>query len=631
MTNRDYNASNIKVMKGLEAVRKRPSMYIGGTSERGLHHLVYEVVDNSIDEALAGRCDTIVVTILRDGSVTVEDNGSGIPVDLHVGENVSALQVVMTILHAGGKFDNKSYKVSGGLHGVGVSVVNALSEFCEVEVRRDGKIYYQCYRKGIPQADVQVIGETETTGTKTRFVPDATIFETIDFSFEYLSVRLRELAFLNKGLRIILRDENKGKEHDFKYEGGIVSFVKYLNDNKKVLFSDPIFIYGEKEDVQFEVSIQYNEGYQELIYSFANNINTIEGGTHLSGFKSALTRVVNTYIKNYNFLKNEKVVPGGNDIREGITAVVSIKLGNPQFEGQTKTKLQNSDVEGIVNSIVYEKLMEYFEEHPNEAKNISLKAIIGARSREAARKARELTRRKSVLDSGSLPGKLADCSIQDPAQTEIFLVEGDSAGGSAKMGRDRRFQAILPLWGKMLNTEKARIDKVLNNEKIQPIILALGAGIGEEFDISKLRYSKVIIMADADVDGQHIATLLLTFFFRYMRPLVEYGNIYIARPPLFLVQKGKLKKYAYSDKERDFIIEEFGSKGLHVQRYKGLGEMNADQLWETTLDPEKRILTSVKIEDTIEADRMFTILMGDEVEPRRQFIEANAQYAKVDV
>jgi DNA gyrase subunit B len=631
MEKRDYNASNIKVMKGLEAVRKRPSMYIGGTSERGLHHLVYEVVDNSIDEALAGICDTITVTILQDGSVSVEDNGSGIPVDLHAGENISALQVVMTILHAGGKFDNKSYKVSGGLHGVGVSVVNALSEFCEVEVSRNGKVYYQSYRKGIPEADVKCIGETDRTGTKTRFVPDSTIFETTEFSFDYLSVRLRELAFLNKGLRIVLRDERKNKEHDFKYDGGIVSFVKYLNENKKVIFPDPIYISGEKDDVQFEVSIQYNEGYQELIYSFANNINTIEGGTHLSGFKSSLTRVVNMYIKNYNLLKNEKVVPGGNDIREGIVAVVSVKLGNPQFEGQTKTKLQNSDIEGIVSSIVYEKLMEYFEEHPSEAKNISLKAIIGARSREAARKARELTRRKSVLDSGSLPGKLADCSIQDPSQTEIFLVEGDSAGGSAKMGRDRRFQAILALWGKMLNTEKARIDRVLNNDKIQPIILALGAGIGEEFDISKLRYNKIIIMADADVDGQHIATLLLTFFFRYMRPLVEYGHVYIARPPLFLVQKGKQKRYTYSEKERDAVVEEFGGKGMHIQRYKGLGEMNADQLWETTLDPEKRILTSVKIDDAIEADRMFTILMGDEVEPRRQFIEANAQYAKIDV
>jgi DNA gyrase subunit B len=510
-------------------------------------------------------------------------------------------------------------------------VVNALSELCEVEVRRDGKVYYQAYRTGIPQGDVKVIGESDTKGTKTTFFPDKTIFETTVFSFDYLSVRLRELAFLNSGIRIILKDAIHDREHDFQYSGGIKSFVRFLNDNKKVLFEDPIFIHGTKDDVEFEVSIQYNEGYQENIYSFANNINTIEGGTHLSGFKSGCTRAVNTYIKNQNLLKNEKVTPGGSDIREGITAIVSVKLGDPQFEGQTKTKLQNSEIDGIVNSSVYEKLMEFFEEHPTEAKMIAQKAIIGARSRDAARRARELTRRKSVLESGSLPGKLADCSIQDPSQTEIFLVEGDSAGGSAKMGRDRRFQAILPLWGKMLNTEKARIDKVLINDKIQPIILALGAGIGEEFDISKLRYNKVIIMSDADVDGLHIATLLLTFFFRYMRPLVEYGHIYVAKPPLFLIKRGKTKKYVYSDSERDEVMEEIGSKGLHIQRYKGLGEMNADQLWETTLDPERRILTLVKIDDAIEADRMFTILMGDDVLPRRAFIEENAKYANVSV
>ncbi|MCD4820268.1 MAG: DNA topoisomerase (ATP-hydrolyzing) subunit B [Candidatus Cloacimonetes bacterium] len=631
MAERNYSADNIKVLKGLEAVRKRPAMYIGGTTERGLHHLVYEVVDNSIDEALAGYCDKIIITINENGSVSVEDNGSGIPVDTHAGEQTSALQVVMTVLHAGGKFDNKSYKVSGGLHGVGVSVVNALSELCEVEVRRDGKVHYQAYRTGIPQGDVKVIGESDTTGTKTTFFPDKTIFETTVFSFDYLSVRLRELAFLNSGIRIILKDAIHDKEHDFQYSGGIKSFVRFLNDNKKVLFEDPIFIHGTKESVEFEVSIQYNEGYQENIFSFANNINTIEGGTHLSGFKSGCTRAVNTYIKNQNLLKNEKVTPGGSDIREGITVIVSVKLGDPQFEGQTKTKLQNSEIEGIVNSSVYEKLMEFFEEHPSEAKMIAQKAIIGARSRDAARRARELTRRKSVLESGSLPGKLADCSIQDPSQTEIFLVEGDSAGGSAKMGRDRRFQAILPLWGKMLNTEKARIDKVLNNDKIQPIILALGAGIGEEFDLSRLRYNKVIIMSDADVDGLHIATLLLTFFFRYMRPLVEYGHVYVAKPPLFLIKRGKTKKYVYSDTERDEVIEEIGSKGLHIQRYKGLGEMNADQLWETTLDPERRILTLVKIDDAIEADRMFTILMGDDVIPRRAFIEENAKYANVSV
>ncbi len=626
-----YTAKNIKVLKGLEAVRKRPTMYIGGTSERGLHHLVFEVVDNSIDEALGGYCDRISVIMKMDGSIRVEDNGRGIPVEMHKTEKIPAVQVVMTVLHAGGKFDNKSYKVSGGLHGVGVSVVNALSEKLEVEIHKNGKIYHQLYQKGIPKSDLEIIGKTPKRGTIVTFTPDPEIFEILEFSFDYLSVRLRELAFLNKGILITLTDEIQDKSHDFQYEGGINSFVRYMNENKKSLFEEPIYIYGDKDDLNFEVSIQYNEGFQEVIYSFANNINTIEGGTHLSGFKSALTRAVNTYIKNANLLKNEKVTPQGSDIREGISSVISVKLREPQFEGQTKTKLQNSEVEGIINSSVYEKLMEFFEEHPVEAKHIAMKAILGARSRDAARKARELTRRKSVLESGTLPGKLADCSIQDPSQTEIFLVEGDSAGGSAKMGRDRTFQAILPLWGKMLNTEKARIDKVLNNDKIQPIILALGAGIGEEFDITKLRYNKIVIMSDADVDGQHIATLLLTFFFRYMRPLVEYGHVYIARPPLFLLKKGRTKRYVYSEEERDAMYKELGGKGISIQRYKGLGEMNADQLWETTLDPEKRILTAVKIDDAIEADRMFTILMGDDVEPRRNFIETNAKYVEVSV
>jgi len=631
MAEQNYSASNIKVLKGLEAVRKRPAMYIGGTSERGLHHLVYEVVDNSIDEALAGYCNKIKVIIHKDGSISTEDNGRGIPVDFHEGEKMSGLEVAMTTLHAGGKFDNDSYKVSGGLHGVGVSCVNALSDFMEVQVYRDGKIWNQTYSKGIPLKQVEEIGETTKTGTKTIFTPDNTIFETVEFSFDYLAVRLRELAFLNKGVRIILIDEINDREHDFHYEGGISSFVKFLNENKKVVQQEPIHISGEKDKVDFEVAIQYNEGYQENILSFANNINTIEGGTHLSGFKSACTRAVNTYIKNENLLKNEKVSPQGSDIREGICAVISVKIMDPQFEGQTKTKLQNSDVEGIVNSYVYEKLMEFFEEHPQIAKQIALKAILGARSRDAARRARELTRRKSVLESGSLPGKLADCSIQDPSITEIFLVEGDSAGGSAKMGRDRTFQAILPLWGKMLNTEKARIDKVLNNDKIQPIILALGAGIGSEFDVTKLRYNKIIIMADADVDGKHISTLLLTFFFRYMRPLVEQGHVYVACPPLFLIKKGKSKHYVYSDDERKTILKEIGDKGVHVQRYKGLGEMNPEQLWETTIDPEKRLLIKVKIDDAIEADRMFTILMGDDVAPRREFIEQNAQYVQVNV
>ncbi len=624
----NYTASNIKVLKGLEAVRKRPAMYIGGTSERGLHHLVYEVVDNAIDEALAGYCDLVKVTIHENDVIEVDDNGRGIPIDIHKDMNVPAVQVVMTVLHAGGKFDDKSYKVSGGLHGVGVSVVNALSEYLEVRIHKDNKIHYQRYERGIPVTELRVIGETTRGGTIVTFRPDEEIFETTEFSFDYLTTRLRELAFLNSGVRIILQDERNDRMHDFKYDGGIISFVEYLNQNKKPLFIKPMYINSEREGLSFEVAVQYNEGYQESIFSFANNINTIEGGTHLSGFKSGLTRTVNSYIKNTDMLKNEKVNPSGEDIREGLTAVVSVKISNPQFEGQTKTKLQNSEVEGIINSIVYEKLMTYFEEHPSEAKNIAMKSILAARSREAARKARELTRRKSALESGILPGKLADCSITDPSKTELFLVEGDSAGGSAKQGRDRSFQAILPLWGKMLNTEKARVDKVLTNDKIQPIILAIGAGIAQEFDVSKIRYHKIIIMADADVDGAHISTLLLTFFYRYMRPLIESGNIYIARPPLFLVRKGKQKKYVFSDDERDKAIRDFGDKGVIVQRYKGLGEMNPDQLWETTLDPERRTIISVKMDDAIEADRMFTILMGDEVEPRREFIQTNAKFVK---
>lgn len=624
----NYTASNIKVLKGLEAVRKRPAMYIGGTSERGLHHLVYEVVDNSIDEALAGYCDLIKVTLKTDGSVEVDDNGRGIPVDIHKDLGVPAVQVVLTVLHAGGKFDDKSYKVSGGLHGVGVSVVNALSEWMDVRIHKDGKLYQMRLERGIPVSELKVLSDTNRNGTVVTFKPDATIFEIVEFSFDYLTTRLRELAFLNSGVRIILHDQRTERIHDFKYDGGIISFVEYLNQNKKPLYPKPIFISAQKDGMEFEVALQYNEGYQENIFSFANNINTIEGGTHLSGFKSGLTRAVNAYIKNADLLKNEKVSPSGEDIREGLTAVVSVKIGDPQFEGQTKTKLQNSDVEGIVNSSVYEKLMVFFEEHPAEAKNITTKSIMAARSREAARKARELTRRKSVLESGSLPGKLADCTLNDPEKTELFLVEGDSAGGSAKQGRDRAYQAILPLWGKMLNTEKARVDKVLNNDKIQPVILALGAGIGQEFDVSKLRYHKVIIMADADVDGAHIATLLMTFFYRYMKPLIEDGKLYIAKPPLFLVRKGKQKRYVFSEAERDAAVAELGDKGVFIQRYKGLGEMNAEQLWETTMDPANRFMISIKMDDAIEADRMFTILMGDEVEPRRDFIQANATYVQ---
>ncbi len=628
MSNQEYTAGNIQVLEGLEAVRKRPAMYIGGTSERGLHHLVYEVVDNSIDEALAGYCDLIEVIIKKDGSVEVIDNGRGIPVGLHKDLQIPAVEVVMTVLHAGGKFDNDSYKVSGGLHGVGVSCVNALSEKLEVRIYKNGKIYKQEYAKGVPQTKLEVIGDTNKTGTTVCFKPDDTIFETVKFSFDYLSSRLRELAFLNKGVRIMLREEETERTHDFKYEGGINEFVKFLNASKKPLFKEPVYISGGSGDVEFELSIQYNEGFQETIYSYANNINTIEGGTHLSGFKSALTRAVNSYSKENNLLKNEKVTPSGSDIREGLACVISVKLGDPQFEGQTKTKLQNSEVDGIINSSVYEKLLEFFEENPTEAKNICSKSIMASRAREAARRARDLTRRKSVLESGSLPGKLADCTSRNPEETEIFLVEGDSAGGSAKQGRNREIQAILPLWGKMLNTEKARIDKVLNNDKIQPIILGLGAGIADDFDISKLRYGKIIIMADADVDGAHIATLLLTFFYRYMRPLIEEGKVYIAQPPLFLVRKGSKKFYVYTEEERNKKVEELGSKGVYVQRYKGLGEMNPDQLWETTLDPDNRVLVSIRIDDAVEADRMFSVLMGDDVEPRRDFIQANAKYVQ---
>ena len=624
-----YDSGNIKVLKGLEAVRKRPAMYIGGTSERGLHHLVYEVVDNSIDEALAGYCDKIDVIITEDGCIIVEDNGRGIPTDMHKEENLPAVTVVLTVLHAGGKFDNKSYKVSGGLHGVGVSVVNALSSEFEVRVSQKGKIFRQTFSQGLVTSDLEVIGETDKTGTWIKFRPDDTIFETTEYSFEYLSGRLRELAFLNRGINIFLTDQRTAKHHHFNYEGGINSFVEYLNENKKPLYKDPIYVSGDKERLTFEVSIQYNDGYSENIFSFANNINTTEGGTHLSGFKSALSRAVNTYIKSAGLDKSEKNLPSGDDIREGITAVVSVKMPDPQFEGQTKTKLQNADVEGIVSSIVYEKMTQYFEENPATAKNICLKSINAARAREAARKAREMARgRKGLLESGNLPGKLADCTLSDNQTTEIFLVEGDSAGGSAKQGRDRNFQAVLPLWGKMLNTEKARLDKVLSNDKIQPIILALGAGIAEDFDINKLRYNKIIIMADADVDGAHICTLLLTFFYRYMRPLIENGHVYIAKPPLFLVKKGKKEIYVHSEVDRDKALRELGDKGVMVQRYKGLGEMNAEQLWETTLDPEKRMIIRIKIDDAVEADRMFTILMGDEVEPRRKFIEENAKYVK---
>jgi len=630
MSDQSYNSDSIKVLEGLEAVRKRPAMYVGGTSARGLHHIVYEVIDNAIDETLAGYCDKIVVLMNEDGSITVEDNGRGIPVDIHKEKGVSAAQVIMTTLHAGGKFDNDAYKVSGGLHGVGVSCTNALSKKLILEIHKEGKLYHQEYEKGEPLADLAEVGVTNKRGTVVTFLPDDEIFDTVEFSFDTLAKRFREMAFLNSGVNIIIKQISTGKEHDFCYEGGISSFVQYLNEGKKVVQENPIVISGENSSVVFDISIQYNDGYQENLHSFANNINTIEGGTHVSGFKTALTRAVNNYIKENNLLpKNKKDVKiQGSDIREGITAVISVKLPNPQFEGQTKTKLQNNEVEGIVNRAVYEKLAEYFLENPATAKEVGVKAILGATSREAARKARDLTRRKSVLESGSLPGKLADCSISDPKITEIFLVEGDSAGGSAKQGRDRKYQAILPLWGKMLNTEKARLDRVVGNDKIQPVITALGAGIGDDFDLSRLRYNKIIIMADADVDGAHIATLLMTFFFRYMRPLVEAGHVYLAQPPLFSVKKGKKMKYVQSEEERDEVIKEFGGENLKIQRYKGLGEMNPDQLWETTLNPVKRTLISVQIDDVVEADKMFTTLMGSEVEPRRAFIQANAKYVK---
>jgi len=617
-----YDARNIQVLKGLEGVRKRPAMYIGSTGQGGLHHLVYEVVDNSVDEALAGFCTEVSVTIHTDTSVTVVDDGRGIPVDMHPSQNRPALEVVMTTLHAGGKFDDNSYKVSGGLHGVGVSVVNALSEWLEVDVYRGGKQYRQRYERGVVASDVQELGPTDRTGTTVHWKPDTTVFETVDYNFDTLSQRLRELAFLNKGIRIQFLDERTGKKHDFQYEGGIVSFVKYLNENKTVLHPTPISHARERDKVIVEFALQYNDGYVENVFSFVNNINTVEGGTHLIGFRAALTRTINNYAEREGMLKNLKDLSlGGDDVREGLTAVISVKLPEPQFEGQTKAKLGNTEVKGIVESVVGEGMRTCFEEQPQIAKKIIEKCIATARAREAARKARDLARRKSILDSGSLPGKLADCQLTDPAQCEIYLVEGDSAGGSAKMGRDRRYQAILPLKGKILNVEKASLDKMLSNEEIRTIITALGTGIDDEFDANKARYHRIIIMTDADVDGAHIRTLLLTFFFRHMRPLIERGYIYIAQPPLYRVAKGKDVRYAYNDTERDAALEDIGRKGVHLQRYKGLGEMNPDQLWSTTMDPEARSVLKVTLDDLVEADRMFTILMGDQVEPRRKFIE----------
>ena len=625
-----YDESQIQVLEGLEAVRKRPGMYIGSTSVKGLHHLVWEVVDNSIDEALAGYCDRIQVIIHEDNSVTVIDNGRGIPVGEHSKMKKSTLEVVMTVLHAGGKFGGEGYKVSGGLHGVGVSVVNALSEKVVVEVRRDGSIYQQEYQRGVPQYDIRVIGETDITGTSVTFKPDPDIFtETTVFEYETLQSRIRELAFLNKGIEISLKDERTDASNTYKYEGGIIEFVKYLNRNREALHENPIYVEGAKDHIQVEVALQYNDSYTENIYSFANNINTHEGGTHESGFKSALTRIINDYARKAGFIKDNDSNLSGDDVREGLTAIISVKIPEPQFEGQTKTKLGNSEVRGIVESFFAEKFQEFLDENPAVSRKIMEKGIQAARAREAARKARELTRRKRALEVSALPGKLADCSSKDAAISELYIVEGDSAGGSAKQGRDRHFQAILPLRGKILNVEKARLDRILGNTEIRAIITALGTGISDDFDLSKARYHKIIIMTDADVDGAHIRTLLLTFFYRYMRQIIEAGYIYIAQPPLFKVERNKVVRYAQSERERDQIIAEFGEGAkVNVQRYKGLGEMNADQLWETTMDPESRTMLQVTIEDAIEADTVFDTLMGDNVEPRRDFIQEHAKYVK---
>ena len=623
-----YSAHNIQVLKGLEHVRKRPSMYIGSTSLDGLHQLVFEIVDNSIDEALVGACTSISVLLSKGNVVTVEDDGRGIPVDIHPTEKVSALEVVMTKLNAGGKFDKNTYKVSGGLHGVGASVVNALSEWCEVSVHLQGKIHFQRYIRGIPDAAVGIIGDTEKHGTVTRFKPDKQIFEDVEFSFDVLSNRLRELAFLTKGIEIGVTDERTlpRKSHIFHFDGGVRSFIEYLNKNKDLVHTEPVYFDSERDHTRVEVGLQYNDGYTETIFTFANNINTREGGTHLIGFKSALTRCLNDYLKKLNLSKKLEENLSGEDVREGLTAVISVKVPEPQFEGQTKARLGNSEVQGIVESLTYDRLTLFFDENPDVVKRILDKSIMAAKAREAARKARELTRKKGLLENSGLPGKLADCSEEDPDKCELYIVEGDSAGGSAKQGRDRVFQAILPLWGKMLNVEKTRLDKVLTNDKLFPIISALGTGLGEQFDISKLRYGKIIIMADADVDGSHIRTLLLTFFFRYMRELLERGHVFIAMPPLYKLQLGKEILYAYDDREKDEILSKNGKteEEVTIQRYKGLGEMNPEQLWETTMNPDRRSIIHVKLEDGVEAEEIFTTLMGEKVEPRRKFIEDNA-------
>lgn len=631
-----YGAEQIQVLEGLEAVRKRPGMYIGSTSVRGLHHMVYEIVDNCVDEALAGYCTDIKIEIEPGNIISVEDNGRGIPVEVHPKTKISTAETVYTVLHAGGKFGGDSgYKVSGGLHGVGASVVNALSNWTEVTIKRDGGLYQMYFEKGKTVRKLEKIGDAKGTGTKVRFLADDTIFESLDYDYEVLEKRFREMAFLTKGLKITIEDkrEETPKKAEFHFEGGLVSFVEFLNKNKDKLHKTPIYI-EKAGEVPVEIAIQYTSSYSENIYTFVNNINTIEGGTHLEGFKRALTKVFNDYARNHNILKEKDNNLQGEDIREGITAVISVKVKEPQFEGQTKTKLGNSEVTGVVQSMVNEALSTFLEENPQVAKAILEKCISASRAREAARKARELVRKKSSLETSTLPGKLADCSSKNAEECEVYIVEGDSAGGSAKQGRDRKFQAILPLWGKMLNVEKARADKIYGNDKLNPVIVAIGAGIGPEFDVTKIRYGKVIIMADADVDGAHIRTLLLTFFFRYMRPLIENGNVYLAQPPLYkLSKRGMEDKYCYTDEDLEVAYKELEEKGisrdtLSLQRYKGLGEMNPEQLWETTMNPETRTLVKVTMDDAIKADEIFTLLMGDEVEPRRQFIQANAKYVK---
>ena len=628
MKQQEYGASQIQVLEGLEAVRKRPGMYIGSTGPRGLHHLVYEIVDNSIDEALQGYCDRIYVSLNEDGSVTVKDDGRGIPVEIHPKTGKSTLETVLTVLHAGGKFGGGGYKVSGGLHGVGISVVNALSKWLVADVYRNGKIYRQTYEKGITTSELEVVGESHHTGTIINFMPDETIFDEIEFKYETLEHRLRELSFLNKGVKIVFEDKREGSQRkkEFHYEGGLVEFVIYLNKTKTPIHDDVVYIDKKVGDSIVEIAMQYTDGYTENIYSFANNIDTHEGGTHLAGFKAALTKTVNDYAKRNKLIKENEGNLTGEDIREGLTAVISVKLPDPQFEGQTKTKLGNTYMRGNVDGVTVEELGAFLEENPTTARTIVDKGLRAQRAREAAKRARELTRRKSVLESTSLPGKLADCAEKDPSKSEIFLVEGDSAGGSAKQGRDRHTQAILPLRGKILNVEKSRLDRILSSDEIKNMITAFGCGIGNDFDLEKARYHKIVIMTDADVDGAHIRTLLLTFFFRYMRPLIENGYVYAAQPPLYKVKKQKKEYYVYSDKELEVLLEEIGRTGVELQRYKGLGEMNAEQLWDTTMNPETRTLLQVTIEDAVMADQVFSMLMGDKVGPRKEFIEENATY-----